>query len=59
MSALAKAAVLERCSRFQWGVLDWNASAIAFYESMGARLLADLRIVRLDGAALEAIANTP
>jgi GNAT superfamily N-acetyltransferase len=27
----------ERCGRFEWSVLDWNQSAIDFYESIGAR----------------------
>lgn len=27
----------EGCGRFEWSVLDWNKSAIDFYESIGAR----------------------
>jgi GNAT superfamily N-acetyltransferase len=33
--------------RLEWSVLDWNASAIAFYEGMGAEVLPDWRICRV------------
>jgi GNAT superfamily N-acetyltransferase len=33
--------------RLEWTVLDWNASAIAFYERFGAQLLPDWRICRV------------
>lgn len=28
-------AKLKDCGRFEWNVLDWNESAIQFYESVG------------------------
>jgi hypothetical protein len=37
-------------------VLDWNGSAIAFYESFGATVLPDWRICRLSGEALARLA---
>ena len=43
-------------ARLQWNVLDWNVSAIGFYEKQGARLLHDWRICRVDGEALLAMA---
>lgn len=45
------------CGRFEWSVLDWNASAIGFYQSLGATVLPDWRIVRVVGPALEALAE--
>ncbi|MDT0399764.1 MULTISPECIES: GNAT family N-acetyltransferase [Streptomyces] len=42
--------------RFEWVVLDWNAPAIAFYESLGAELLKEWTVCRLTGAPLEALA---
>ena len=47
---------LQRGDRFQWHVLDWNQPAIDFYEQMGAHMLHEWRIMRLDGEALKAIA---
>jgi hypothetical protein len=31
----------------EWNVLDWNINAINFYESRGARILKEWRVVRL------------
>lgn len=53
---LVRLAALARergCGRFEWAVLDWNASAIAFYEGLGAKVLPDWRIARVTGDALE------
>lgn len=58
---LVRLAALARergCGRFEWAVLDWNASAIAFYEGLGAKVLPDWRIARVTGEALERLAMT-
>lgn len=57
MRALAARAVAEGCPRFVWQVLDWNASAIAFYEKLGARVLREWLTVRLEGEALSRFAE--
>jgi GNAT superfamily N-acetyltransferase len=46
-NALAAGGLLE------WRVLDWNAPAIAFYQSLGARLIPEWVDCRLEGLALE------
>jgi len=53
---LARIAQKEECRRFQWHVLDWNELAIGFYQTLGARLLPEWRIVRLDHAAINTLA---
>ncbi|MGL4231865.1 MAG: GNAT family N-acetyltransferase [Casimicrobium sp.] len=53
---LAKIAVERKCGRFEWSVLDWNTPSIEFYESMGATVLPDWRIVRVTGEKLTALA---
>jgi len=55
---LARLAVERNCGRFEWAVLDWNAPAIAFYESLGAHVLPDWRIARMTGASLADLANS-
>jgi GNAT superfamily N-acetyltransferase len=40
-------------ARVEWSVLDWNRSAIAFYESLGALPLADSTIYRLSEATMD------
>lgn len=56
---LARLAKARQCGRFEWAVLDWNTTAIAFYESLGGKLLHDWRITRVTGPALDALANQP
>jgi GNAT superfamily N-acetyltransferase len=56
---LARLAVERGCGRFEWAVLDWNAPAIGFYESLGATVLPDWRISRVTGSALEMLAARP
>lgn len=34
--------------RIEWGVLNWNAPAIAFYEKNGAEIRSDWDVVQLD-----------
>jgi GNAT superfamily N-acetyltransferase len=50
---VAQIAVERNCGRLEWSVLDWNAPAIAFYETIGAAVLPDWRICRLTGEALQ------
>ena len=52
LKALAELAVQRGCGRFEWSVLDWNQSAIDFYEAMGATVMPDWRICRVTGEAL-------
>ena len=42
--------------RCEWCVLDWNQRAIDFYEGMGARVLDEWRIVRMDRERMESMA---
>ncbi|MDX3930246.1 MAG: GNAT family N-acetyltransferase [Shinella sp.] len=59
LKAVAAIAVERRCGRFEWSVLDWNRPAIDFYQSMGAQVLPDWRIVRVTGEALDRLAAPP
>ena len=56
LRAVAAVARDRGCGRFEWSVLDWNAPAIRFYESLGATVMPDWRIVRVAGAAMESLA---
>ena len=53
LARLAAIAAEKKCPRLEWAVLDWNASAIEFYESIGAQPMAEWTVFRLAGAALE------
>lgn len=49
---LAELALSRKCGRLEWTVLDWNQSAIEFYQQMGADILPDWRICRVTGHSL-------
>jgi len=40
------------CRRSEWIVLDWNQRAKHFYESLGAEILSDWRLCRMDEIAM-------
>jgi GNAT superfamily N-acetyltransferase len=54
---LARLAHARGCGRMEWAVLDWNAPAIAFYESLGARRMLDWQLCRLSGPELERLSR--
>lgn len=57
LAYLGRLAVERDAGRLEWSVLDWNKSAIAFYQSLGAKVLPDWRICRVSEDALEKLAN--
>jgi GNAT superfamily N-acetyltransferase len=54
---LAQRCVTENLGRFEWSVLDWNQTAIGFYEKHGAIPRKEWIGCRLTGEALEALAK--
>jgi len=52
LTHLARLAMERGWGRVEWAVLDWNAPAIRFYESLGATVMPDWRVCRLTGEAL-------
>jgi GNAT superfamily N-acetyltransferase len=54
LAALAKQ---RRCGRVEWAVLNWNQSAIDFYESVGAKRQTEWSVYRVTGDALDALAE--
>lgn len=52
LSKVAAVAVVEGCPRLEWNVLEWNQTAIDFYQDMGAQISPDWRIMRLTEDAL-------
>jgi GNAT superfamily N-acetyltransferase len=58
LAHLAALCAARDCARLEWSVLDWNAPAIGFYQSIGARLMDEWTVMRVDGAALATLAAT-
>lgn len=58
MAHLAGVAMRHGCGRFEWIVLDWNEKAIALYQRLGASILTEWRLCRLDEAQIPGLAGT-
>ena len=56
LARLARVALDRGCGRLEWSVLDWNAGAIRFYQSIGARAMTEWTTNRVTGDALVALA---
>jgi GNAT superfamily N-acetyltransferase len=57
LTTLAQQAAQRGCGRVEWSVLDWNVHAQSFYRSLGARILTEWHLCRLDGDALLSLAG--
>lgn len=58
LSYLARLAVERNCGRFEWACLDWNKPAINFYKQMGAMPMDEWTVYRLQGQALQDLAES-
>ena len=56
LARLAQIALENDCGRMEWWVLDWNAPAIKFYQSLGAEAMDEWTVYRLTGDALTNLA---
>jgi GNAT superfamily N-acetyltransferase len=57
LAAVARVAVERGCGRLEWSVLDWNAPAIGFYGSLGARPMDEWTVYRIDEDSLRRLAE--
>jgi GNAT superfamily N-acetyltransferase len=58
LAAVARIAQGEGCHALRWEVLDWNRTAVEFYESLGAEFLDAWRLVVLRDEMLQRLAET-
>ena len=57
LQKLAQIALEENCYGLRWMVLEWNAPALKFYESLGAEMLGEWETMLLRGEPLERLAQ--
>lgn len=57
LTRLARLAVDTGQCRLDWSCLDWNEPSLAFYQQLGAREMNDWLRLRLDGEALQRVAE--
>jgi RimJ/RimL family protein N-acetyltransferase len=58
MAWLARGAMAQGADRIEWSVLNWNTSAMAFYDKIGAQPVTDWVAYRLSGNALAELAQS-
>ena len=58
LAHLAKLCVTRDCARLEWWVLDWNTPSIGFYQKLGAKLMDEWTVMRVDGEALTQLAGS-
>ena len=58
LADVARIAERDGCHGMRWEVLDWNHSAIEFYESLGADFLDDWRLMLLKEEDLRLLAES-
>lgn len=49
---IAGLALKRGCARLEWSALDWNETALRFYDELGATRLEQWQMLRLEGTAL-------
>jgi GNAT superfamily N-acetyltransferase len=57
MEHLARIAEQREYARLEWCALEWNEPALDFYKGIGARLLDDWRMLRLERDGIERLAS--
>jgi GNAT superfamily N-acetyltransferase len=57
LARVAARAAEQGCVRLQWDVLEWNQTAIDFYQGLGAQFLDEWRIMRVNDDAIRTLAN--
>lgn len=55
---LAQKAIERNCARIEWSVLNWNESAIRFYEKLGAEPVRDWTVFHLSRDLLDQLTTT-
>ena len=57
LTAVAARAVERKCVRLQWDVLAWNTPAVDFYQGLGAKMLDEWRIMRVNDEQIQTLAG--
>ncbi len=58
LKRIAQIAVERNCGRFEWSVLDWNEPSIQFYKRIGASVMDDWRICRMNAEQIAKLAES-
>lgn len=56
IQAVARVGVERNCGRYEWSALNWNHNALDFYRRLGAQVMDDWLMLRLDSNGMKRIA---
>jgi GNAT superfamily N-acetyltransferase len=57
IEAVARIGAVRNCGRFEWTALSWNKNALDFYQKLGAQMMDEWILVRLNSDGLRRIAD--
>jgi len=57
IKAVAEVGAEKNCGRFEWTALNWNKSALDFYGRLGARMMDEWVLLRMDSEGLRRVAE--
>ena len=57
LERVAQIGVTVNCKRFEWIALRWNADALRFYDELGAKVLYDWVMFRMEPAGMKSLAH--
>ena len=58
IEAVARIGVERNCGRFEWTALNWNKTALDFYQRLGARVLDEWVLLRLNAEGLRKLGSS-
>jgi hypothetical protein len=57
LKAVAGIGAERDCGRFEWTALRWNQTALKFYQNLGAHVLNDWVMLRMESAGIRELAE--
>ncbi len=54
---VARVGVERNCGRYEWSALNWNRNALDFYKKLGAKVMDDWLLLRLDAKGMRRVAG--
>jgi GNAT superfamily N-acetyltransferase len=57
VEAVARVGVERNCGRYEWTALNWNKNALDFYQKLGAQVMNEWALLRMDANAMRRLAQ--
>jgi GNAT superfamily N-acetyltransferase len=57
IEAVARIGAERNCGRFEWTALNWNKNALEFYRKLGAQMMEEWILVRMNSDGLHRVAS--